>query len=82
MIQRAKVLCAACGRQWAWEESMQFEFFEDVGAAIERSCPECKARAIDEAGVGPQFAKPLSDEREGRIFKAWTGRRTALAWRY
>lgn len=89
MIRYAKIVCAGCGRHWAWEtieESIQFEMFEianavmrlsDEDITIERSCPECKAAAMKEEGVGPFFAKSLRDEREGRSFKAWTGRRTA-----
>lgn len=87
MIRQAKVVCAGCGRQWGWESIevvIQLEMFEmenavlkDEEIEIERSCPDCKAAARIEAGVGPQFAKLLADERWGRKFKAWTGRRTA-----
>jgi hypothetical protein len=84
VIRWAKVVCASCGKHWSWEllgpEQLHLFEAEPSGArVIEHSCPDCKAKAIGEAGVGPLFAKPLSDEREGRIFKAWSGpgRRTA-----
>lgn len=84
MTREAKVVCVSCGKQWAWEVvgPEQLDLFAARTSSddyvIERSCPDCKAKAIGEAGVGPQFAKPLSDEREGRKFKAWSpSRRTA-----
>lgn len=84
MIRQAKVVCAGCDCHWAWEtlQPEQFELFARVSfdeeIEIERSCPDCKAAAKIEAGIGPQFARSLADERWGRKFKAWTGRPSQL----
>jgi hypothetical protein len=84
VTRRAKVVCPSCSRHWDWETVYeQLEIFprpegKPNNDQVDRVCPVCKAKAKDEAGIGPQFARSLADEREGRTFKAWSPhRRTA-----